>query len=158
MTMTIVPMQEQHINGCAEIMATTSLWRDYYGVTYERSVQSFASGLADQRQIFLVALHGTQVVGFTDYIEYGAFFFGSYLRLLAVHEDYRGQGIGTQLITRVEANVREQTPNLFLIATQENTVAHHFYQKIGYKHVGMLPDFVVPGITEFIFWKRLIRI
>ena len=38
--MMIVPMQEQHINGCAEIMATTSLWRDYYGVTYERSDHS----------------------------------------------------------------------------------------------------------------------
>lgn len=151
----IVPMQLHVVPQCAAILSSTPLWRDVYGVTYDRAVRLFTDGLADSYQTFLVAQMNGKVVGLADYVKHGAFFFGSYLRLLAVHADYRSQGIGAQLLSQVEAVVHKSTPNMFLLATQENTEAHRFYIKMGYKHVGTLPDFVVKGVTECIFWKRL---
>jgi len=36
-----------------------------------------------------------------------------------------------------------------------NTDAQRYYEKHGYSRVGAIPDYVVPGITELIYRKRL---
>jgi len=156
MSVEIAPLDADHVAACAAIMAETALWRDTYGVTAERAERALRTALDDTVQTLCVALDSASVVvGFACYARRGAFFHGSYLRLLAVHPDHRGQRIGEQLLHHVEANVLNETPNLFLLATEHNQGAQRFYQRLGYQHVGALPDFVIPGITEYIFWKCL---
>ncbi len=156
MSIEIAPLDAEHIAACAAIMAETALWRDTYGVTAERAAQALQAASDDTDQTLCVALDpAAVVVGFACYARRGAFHHGSYLRLLAVHPAYRGQRLGEQLVQHVEANVLDETPHLFLLATAHNQGAQRFYQRLGYQHVGALPDFVIPGITEYIFWKCL---
>jgi len=44
-------------------------------------------------------------------------------------------------------------PNVFLVTTTLNEGAVKFYQKIGYKIIGTIPDFVEEGLDEYILWK-----
>ena len=43
---------------------------------------------------------------------------------------------------------------MFLLVSDFNTDAQQFYQRLGYRQVGKLDDYVVPGVSELIFWKR----
>lgn len=151
----IQPMLESHVDIAARILSTTPLWVKSYGVTYASAQRTLHAGLADTMQTLCVALHDEQVVGLVYYGQRGAFYFGSYLRLLAVDATYRGKGVGGQLLSYVERQVQPVTSSLFLLATEHNVDAHRFYQRHGYMHVGAIPDFVAVGITEYIFWKRL---
>jgi ribosomal protein S18 acetylase RimI-like enzyme len=44
---------------------------------------------------------------------------------------------------------------VFLLTSDFNEDAQAFYRRLGYQQVGAIPDYVVPGITELIFYKRL---
>lgn len=155
MNIQIVPLEANHIPECAKILGTTPLWVESYGATIEWGLRTLEDGLADPTQTLRTAVDGEKVLGFAYYGMRGAFYYGSYLRLLAVRADYRGQGVGAKLLRDVEERVAAKTPNLFLISTRENTAAHRFYERHGYAHIGTLPGFVVPHITEYIFWKQL---
>ena len=69
-------------------------------------------------------------------------------------EDARSKGIGAKLVGFVEEmTFSSGLPNVFLVTTTVNEGAVKFYQKIGYKIIGTIPDFVKKGLDEFIFWK-----
>jgi ribosomal-protein-alanine N-acetyltransferase len=44
---------------------------------------------------------------------------------------------------------------MVLLCSDFNTEAQRFYRRAGYEQVGALPDYVVPGVAELIFRKRL---
>ncbi|MEL6150949.1 MAG: GNAT family N-acetyltransferase [Chloroflexota bacterium] len=156
MQLTFTAMMDVHLPACADILATTPLWRDHYSVTREKALHLLRQGMADTAQTLCVALEGEMLVGFAYYGVRGALFHGTYLRLLAVREDLRGQGLGKQIMAYVEQDVQGTTPHLFLLAAEDNTGAHRFYERLGYQHIGSLPGYVVPHLTEYIFWKRLV--
>jgi ribosomal protein S18 acetylase RimI-like enzyme len=85
----------------------------------------------------------------------GAFSRSPYLRLIGVHPDHSGAGVGSALIAQAEAEVRPTNHELFLLVSDFNTDAQRFYQRNGYEQVGAIPGYVVPDVTELIFWKRL---
>ncbi|PTQ92641.1 acetyltransferase (GNAT) family protein [Mucilaginibacter yixingensis] len=63
---------------------------------------------------------------------------GTYVRILAfvIHEDYRGQKIGKQLLQAVDTWAHEIGANTIVVNSgnrEERIPAHHFYQNNGYK-------------------------
>lgn len=54
------------------------------------------------------------------------------IEYIAVHEDYRNDGIGTKLIKSIEEN---NIKNISLEVCEENLIAINFYKKNGYKVV-----------------------
>jgi GNAT superfamily N-acetyltransferase len=80
---------------------------------------------------------------------------GGYLRLLLVADDRQGLGIGAQLLGAVEERVRIWGNHLYLLATVDNSGARRFYERLGYRHVGVLPALVAPGIDEALYHKPL---
>jgi ribosomal protein S18 acetylase RimI-like enzyme len=64
-----------------------------------------------------------------------------------VAEGHR-QGVGARLLTEAERRAREWANHLVLLATTDNTGARRFYERLGYRHVGDLPRFAVPGLDE----------
>lgn len=78
-----------------------------------------------------------------------------YLVSIAVAEPFRSQGVGLRLLTFVEELFRGRFRHLFLCVSSFNTRARAFYERHGYRPVGVLPDFIVDGLDETLMVKRL---
>ena len=96
----------------------------------------------------------TPAVGLAWIMPRGAFGRSAYLRLLGVHRDHAGDGLGSKLLHAAETHSAIANRDLFLLVSDFNTPAQRFYQRHGYTQVGTLPGYVVPDVTELIFWKR----
>jgi len=85
-----------------------------------------------------------------------AFGRGAYLRLIAVSAGMEGEGIGSALLREGERRLAASgTHSLFVMVSGFNNAAQRFYSCHGFEQVGAIPGFVLPDVTELIFWKRL---
>ena len=89
-----------------------------------------------------------------SYIPKRCFHSFPYLHLIAVKEEYRGQGIGRKLIDYLENVVCADAHRLFLVVADFNPEAKRFYEKNGYRQVGEIPGLYREGITEYIMMKE----
>lgn len=151
----IRPMQPDDFAILAGWMVTIPLWQRYH-LTSEQAVRQFASAY-DKGDILLAADRQANIAsGFAWCVPEGAFGRSAYLRLIGVHPDCEGSGIGARLLNAVEEAASQRTNALFLLVSDFNVDAQRFYQRHGYQQAGAIGDYVVAGITELIFWKRLI--
>jgi ribosomal protein S18 acetylase RimI-like enzyme len=100
-----------------------------------------------------VASHPSPV-GLSWFLPTGTFASGAYLRLLAVLPAAQSQGVGSMLLQDFESCCAPHSASLFLLCSDFNAGAQHFYRRCGYAQVGMLPDFAAPAINEVIFYKK----
>ena len=80
---------------------------------------------------------------------------GPYIELLALLENYRGQGIGTELLAWLEQTVRNKTHNIWLATSAFNHQAIQFYHRHGFQQIGTLHGLVHPDYDELLLRKRL---
>ena len=85
----------------------------------------------------------------------GAFGRSLYLRLIGVRPDCAGSGIGSALLAEAERAALESGSDLFLLVSDFNADAQRFYRHHGYEQVGAITGYVLPDVSELIFWKRL---
>jgi ribosomal protein S18 acetylase RimI-like enzyme len=81
------------------------------------------------------------------------FLLGDYVELLGVAAWARGNGLGRLLLAHVEAAVFARTKNLFACVSDFNDQARHFYKKQGYREIGPMPNFLIPGSAEILLRK-----
>ena len=98
---------------------------------------------------------GVRACGFAWCLPQRAFARSAYLRLIGVREGYTGSGIGAQLLDRVEDAAAKTGKDLFLLVSDFNEAAQRFYRRQGYRQVGALPAYILPDVTELVYWKRL---
>jgi len=76
-----------------------------------------------------------------------------YVDLLVVPEEFRGQGLGTELLRKAEdVAIKRGCTGLFL--STGSFQAPRFYEKLGFTAFGSLPDYP-PGHTTTYYSKRL---
>lgn len=80
---------------------------------------------------------------------------GVYIELFAVFPTACQQGIGSQVIARLEEIYRSKSANLWALVSDFNTNAQHFYRRNGFVETGVLEDFVCAGHNEILIRKRL---
>jgi GNAT superfamily N-acetyltransferase len=135
-------------------MARSPLLRGY-GVTRHRAWASLGEGLR-ARDLILVALDGTDVIGLAWVITTRALDHSAYLRLLVVAEGKQSRGVGAALLADAEGRVRRLgSRHMVLLVTATNRRARSFYRTKGYRYVGGLPGFVRPRIGESLYVKTL---
>jgi ribosomal protein S18 acetylase RimI-like enzyme len=78
-----------------------------------------------------------------------------YINLLAVKDGHRGHGIGAALLKFAEQRIFRDWPNVFLCVTTFNTDAQRFYQRMGYKRIGVIEDFIIEGAGEILMRKTI---
>jgi ribosomal protein S18 acetylase RimI-like enzyme len=100
-----------------------------------------------------VAVRGTKVVGFVWFQVRGTFAHSGYVRWIATAPSVRGQGVGAALLRSAEARILRHGPNVFLLVSHFNRRAQCFYRALGYERVGVLRDYVRPGIHEHVYRK-----
>ncbi len=88
------------------------------------------------------------------WLRYGYFWDSiPFMNMLMIDEQYRGKGIGKDLVSFWEKEMSSKGYKTIMTSTLSNEVAQHFYRKLGYKDSGSL---ILEGeALEIIFTKNL---
>ena len=77
---------------------------------------------------------------------------------IAVHKNYRNQGIASELLRKMEELVKERGGRYIHVLTcdiDSYIPARKFYEKNGYKKVSEIPNYYVPGEGRIDYFKEL---
>jgi ribosomal protein S18 acetylase RimI-like enzyme len=152
----IRPLMAPDIPRIAAWMAATPLWQRYR--LTEANARSGLEQALSRADVLLVADAGSEngrACGLAWCLREGAFGRSTYLRILGVQASHTGLGIGATLLARAEQIAAETTDALFLLVSDFNVEAQRFYQRQGYRQIGAIPGYVLPDVTELIYWKHL---
>jgi len=106
-----------------------------------------------QRDNLLVARSSDGIVGFA--LSAPGILLGEYLKVLAVDDAHRSQGIGRTLMEALEQRAFRSWPNVYLCVSDFNRAAQQFYRRLGYSEVGLLKDLLIPGRDELLMRKSI---
>ncbi|MCI0398675.1 MAG: GNAT family N-acetyltransferase [Chloroflexi bacterium] len=133
---------------CARMMAGSEPW-----ITLRRDYNASLKLLADPSREVYLALVGGRIAGFLILTLHGAF--AGYIQSVCVAPDWRGQGIGSQLIAFAEERIFHEMPNVFICVSSFNHGAQKLYERLGYEVVGELKNYVVWGHSEILLRKTI---
>jgi ribosomal protein S18 acetylase RimI-like enzyme len=133
----------------ARLMARSEPW-----ITLGRTLDTCRLVCRNVDYLMFVGKRGETRCGFTLLHPRGVV--GSpYLATIAVDDAFRGQGVGTELIEFVEDYFRPHARHMFLCVSSFNPRAKALYERLGYRQVGELVDYLIDGASEHLMHKRL---
>lgn len=147
----IRPLRRRDVLLCAAIVAREPLW-GRYGVTKGRAARLLQRALR-LRDPLLVAHVGSKVAGFVWFYLDGTFAHSGYVRWIAIAPEMRGGQLGAALMRAAEDRIFRRGRDVFLLVSDFNRDAQRFYRRLGYRRVGALRDYVVAGVTEYVYRK-----
>lgn len=134
---------------CARMMADSEPW-----VTLGRSFESALAIIQDPtREVFVLRDEGQEIGGFLILCMVGAFV--GYIQTICVHPERRGEGLGTKLVEFAEERILGRFPNVFMCVSSFNHDARRLYERLGYRLVGELTDYIVAGYSEYLLRKTV---
>lgn len=148
------PLEPGEISAAAVWTAALPLMARY-GASAAGMERQFSRALEQGDTLLAAEDAQGAVCGIAWLMPAGAFGRSAYLRFIGVHPDHSGAGLGGSLLQAVEQHASLSGHDLFLLVSDFNTRAQQFYVRHGYSQVGAIPGYVVPDITELIFWKQL---
>lgn len=131
---------------CAEFLAASDPWLTL-GLTAEQALARLTN---PAREVY-VATVAEEVIGVMVFDLTGVL--NGYIQILGVQPEWRGRGVGTQMLRWAEERIFRQSPNVFLCVSSFNGRAQEFYHRHGYQRVGVLPDFLTAGLAEILLRK-----
>lgn len=131
---------------CAKMMQSSEPW-----VTLGTGYQTLLEVMRNPARERLVATVGAKLAGFV--VVNMAAPLSGYIQTICVAGDARGKGIGRLLMEHAEGRIFQDSPNVFLFVSDFNAPARAFYEKLGYRQVGELPDFLIAGRSELLMRK-----
>lgn len=151
----IRPVTPEDLLPLATALAPLPLFKAY-GLDALALVARFR-GAIERGEGLLMATDERGPLGVCWFLTRGTFGTGAYLRTLAIREDAQGSGLGARLLEAYEAGCAQASGGYFLLTSDFNEGAQRFYQRHGYRQVGELPGFAVPGVSERVFWKPRVK-
>ncbi|MHB1684951.1 MAG: GNAT family N-acetyltransferase [Bacilli bacterium] len=142
----IRPATVNDVPACVSLMLAHPLWQAY-GYTFENQCKRLID-LFIEKSVLILEDDG-DVRGFVIY-DTRTFGNNGYIQLIGIAAQHTSQGIGEQLMNAAHANMNPLR-RCFLLCTSTNVRAQQFYTRLGYRKVGELPDWLRPGLTEYIF-------
>jgi ribosomal protein S18 acetylase RimI-like enzyme len=129
-------------------MANSEPW-----ITLRRDYDASLKILIDPSREVHLAMVGDEIVGFTILNMQGAFV--GYLQSVCVAPQWRGKGIGSELMDYVEKRILSENPNVFICVSSFNERVQKLYERRGYEVVGELKNWIVPGHSEILLRKTI---
>lgn len=140
--------QTKDAERCAQVMCTSEPW-----ITLHRTYDDSFRMLTDpSRESYLAVVEG-QIAGFMILSMKGAFV--GYIQTVCIFPEWRNRGIGTKMIDFAEERIFRDSANVFLCVSSFNGNAQRLYERLGYRVVGELRDFIVPGHSEILLRKTI---
>ena len=133
---------------CARMMADSEPW-----MTLRRDYDASLKMLTDPSREVYLAIVNSQMVGFTILMMEGTFV--GYIQSVCIAPEWRGQGIGSQLMSFAERRIFSEIPNVFICVSSFNKGALQLYERLGYKVIGELKDYIVSGHSEILLRKTI---
>lgn len=99
----------------------------------------------------LAAAHERAVLGILVFQP--DFLLGTFIALLAVRPQAAGQGVGRNLVERVQHATFAHRRWLYVSSDSSNLPAARFYKKLGFARLARLPGLVCEGRVE-ILWRK----
>jgi [ribosomal protein S18]-alanine N-acetyltransferase len=81
--------------------------------------------------------------------------FVGYIQTICIDPSQRGQGLGSRLLEFAEQRILQVSPNVFMCVSSFNLDARRLYERLGYKVVGELTDYIVRGHSEILLRKTV---
>jgi [ribosomal protein S18]-alanine N-acetyltransferase len=134
---------------CARLMASSEPWLTL-GRTYEASLAIIRD---PTREVFVLRDSNGRLSGFLILCLVGAFV--GYIQTICIDPTCRGQGLGTRLLAFAEQRILRRFPNIFMCVSSFNHDARRLYERLGYRVVGELSDYIVAGHSEILLRKSL---
>ena len=133
---------------CAHMMTESEPW-----LTLGRSYADSLRIVQDPTREVYVARDAEGLAGFLILCMTGAFV--GYIQTICIHPARRGRGLGTSLVEFAERRILEESPNVFMCVSSFNRDARRLYERLGYRVVGELTDYIVPGHSEILLRKTV---
>ena len=131
---------------CARLMAASEPW-----LTLGRGFAASLRAVSDPERETWLARRESRRVGFVTLNLKGAFV--GYVQSIAVADEARGQGVGTEILCFAEERIFREHANVFLCVSSFNAGARHLYERLGYRVVGVLEAFLVAEHDEILMRK-----
>lgn len=150
MNISIISGTLEHLQACKDAYANSKL-----GQVYSSPDDLLNSRLAEginKGEIFVAVDDDDQCLGFI-WIDLKGAFNRPYCKILAVKQQYRGQGIGTALLNYYEKVGFANATRIFILVSDFNQGAQQLYQRLGYINVGLIPNLFKEGVSEHILMK-----
>jgi [ribosomal protein S18]-alanine N-acetyltransferase len=78
-----------------------------------------------------------------------------YIKSIAVFPEFRGLGVGTELLSYAEELFREKSHHLFICVSSFNHKARKLYERCGYEALCEFKDYIIEGASEILMHKRI---
>ena len=136
----------EEAEACALMMAGTEPW-----ITLRRDYEACLRVLLDETRERYVAYRGDRLAGLLILNVRGAFV--GYIQTVCAAEEFRGTGVGTALVEFAEERIFRDFRNAFICVSDFNHGARRLYERLGFRLVGELTDYVVAGHSELLLRK-----
>ena len=139
--------QEKDI--AARLLATSEPW-----ITLGRT-EEMCRNICHDPEFFLYMAHRDNIPAGIILLDPRGVAGSPYIKSIAVYPDFRGQGIGTMLLSFAEDLFRNDSRHIFICVSSFNHRARELYEKSGYQAIGELKDYIIEGASEILMHKGL---
>jgi [ribosomal protein S18]-alanine N-acetyltransferase len=136
----------EEAEACARMMAGTEPW-----ITLRRDYEACLRVMLDETRERYVAHRRDRLAGLLILNVRGAFV--GYIQTVCAADEFRGTGVGTALVAFAEERIFRDFRNAFICVSDFNHGARRLYERLGFRLVGELTDYVVAGHSELLLRK-----
>ncbi|MFN8596970.1 MAG: GNAT family N-acetyltransferase [Anaerolineae bacterium] len=152
MKITITQAHMQHLEDCKAALLNSKLGEEYFS-SADKARLALSEGITKE-EVFVAIDENGRCLGFIWYILAGAFHSFPYVHIIAVKKEFRGLGIGQQLLRFFEEAVFTTASKVFLVVADFNPDAKRLYERLGYRQVGEIQGLYKEGVTEYLMMKE----
>ena len=149
MPLTIRPIEAHaEVEACARLLCESEPW-----ITLQQDYARTLRLMSNVDRERYVAIDDGRLAGLLILNFNGPL--AGYLQTICVAPDYRGRGVGADIMRFAETRIFRDHRNVFLFVSSFNTAARRLYERLGYTSVGEIPDYFLVGQSEILMRKTL---
>ena len=132
---------------------------DFYNMDDQEEAKKVFFNELEKEFHYIVAIENNEILGLVTWLVHGLPKHGLFeLDRICILGSSRGKGIGKKLVNALiedangwYINRNEQARKLYLLTHEDNTNAHLFYERVGFKHETTLKDHYYKNQDERVY-------